>query len=91
MPAFLRVLTTVGTAAMLWVGGSIVRHGLEEVGFAAPAHLVHDIALAIGGPSPALQWVVTATLDGAAGLVLGLALLAVLRLAGAARAALTRG
>ncbi|MGE0622031.1 MAG: DUF808 domain-containing protein [Pseudomonadales bacterium] len=32
MPAFLEVLTVVGTAAMLWVGGGIVLHGIEHYG-----------------------------------------------------------
>lgn len=33
MPGFLEMLTVVGTAAMLWVGGGIVLHGLEHYGF----------------------------------------------------------
>ncbi|MDG1067913.1 MAG: DUF808 domain-containing protein, partial [Sulfitobacter sp.] len=44
MPKFLKLLTVVGTAAMLWVGGSIIVHGLEEIGFGAPAHIIHAIA-----------------------------------------------
>lgn len=79
MPGFLKVLTTVGTAAMLWVGGSIVLHGLEELGFAAPAHLIHDIAAAIGAMLPqatgAITWIATAAMDGILGLILGLALI----------------
>src|SRR5690606_2516598 len=32
MPKLLAVLSFVGTIAMLWVGGGIVLHGLEELG-----------------------------------------------------------
>ena len=79
MPGFLKALTTVGTAAMLWVGGSIVLHGLEELGFAAPAHVIHDIAVALGAMVPqaagAVTWTATAAMDGVLGLVLGLLLI----------------
>lgn len=79
MPGFLKALTTVGTAAMLWVGGSIVLHGLEELGFAAPAHIIHDIAVALGAMVPqaagAVTWTATAAMDGVLGLALGLLLI----------------
>lgn len=32
MPYFLQALSAVGTAAMLWVGGGIIIHGVEEFG-----------------------------------------------------------
>src|SRR4029077_9258559 len=32
MPVFLTILSVVGTAAMIWVGGGIVLHGLEVYG-----------------------------------------------------------
>ena len=79
MPRFLSILTIVGTAAMLWVGGSIIVHGLETLGVAAPAHLVHDWSTALGQVAASLQglvqWLVTATLDGVFGLIVGLLLL----------------
>lgn len=80
MPGFLKGLTIVGTAAMLWVGGSIIVHGLEEVGFAGPAHLIHDAAYAVGHAVPAgwagfTEWLVKAAIDGVLGLVLGLMLI----------------
>jgi predicted DNA repair protein MutK len=74
MPAVLRGLTIVGTAAMLWVGGSILVHGAEELGVAAPAHVIHAVAEAVGGGSGLLEWVVTALLDAILGLAVGLAL-----------------
>tara|TARA_R110002049_G_scaffold262276_3_gene438363 strand:+ start:1889 stop:2854 length:966 start_codon:yes stop_codon:yes gene_type:complete len=80
MPGFLRLLTVVGTAAMLWVGGSIIVHGLEELGVAAPAHIIHDIAYAVGHSVPealtaATEWMTKAAIDGVFGLVLGLLLI----------------
>ena len=48
MPYFLSVLATVGTAAMLWVGGQIITHGLGQLGFVAPEHSIHESSLIVG-------------------------------------------
>ncbi|QKV18829.1 DUF808 domain-containing protein [Oricola thermophila] len=81
MPGFLKALTTIGTAAMLWVGGSIVVHGLESLGFAWLAHWIHDLAAAAGHAVPAVEgaveWAAKATMDGVLGLALGLLLIPV--------------
>jgi len=42
MPRLLTVLSVVGTIAMLWVGGGIILHGLEELGLGLLTHLAHD-------------------------------------------------
>jgi predicted DNA repair protein MutK len=74
-------LAVVGTGAMLWVGGSIILHGLDELGFGGPYHWIHDIAVAVGSAAPMasgfVEWLVTATFDGILGLLLGLALIPV--------------
>ncbi|NRQ17099.1 DUF808 domain-containing protein [Ensifer sesbaniae] len=44
MPAFLKVLAAIGTAAMLWVGGSILVHGMAQLGQAGPEHFIHDVS-----------------------------------------------
>ena len=80
MPGFLRLLTVVGTAAMLWVGGSIIIHGLEQIGFGWPEHAIHGVAASIGhlvpaGWAGATQWLAKAAIDGVLGLALGLALI----------------
>ncbi|MEM6940596.1 MAG: DUF808 domain-containing protein [Pseudomonadota bacterium] len=80
MPSFLKLLTIVGTAAMLWVGGSIIIHGLEQMGFGALEHLVHDIAHAAGdmvaeATAPVIEWLTKAVIDGILGLCLGLLLI----------------
>lgn len=82
MPGLLKTLTIVGTAAMLWVGGSIIIHGLEELGFGALGHWIHDLAYALGHAVPAnlegpVEWLTKATLDGIFGLLLGLLLIPV--------------
>lgn len=81
MPVFLQVLGVVGTAAMLWVGGGILLHGLEAYGVTAPGHLLHDTAAAVGRAVPAvggaLDWLVTAAGSAVVGLVVGAALIPV--------------
>jgi predicted DNA repair protein MutK len=80
MPGFLKLLTIIGTAAMLWVGGSIIIHGLEELGFAGPGHVIHDIAYAVGHAVPEAftgftEWFAKAAMDGVLGLALGMMLI----------------
>jgi predicted DNA repair protein MutK len=81
MPVFLKLLGTVGTAAMLWVGGGILLHGLEEYGLAWPGHALHDAAEAAGHAVPALggviAWLVTAAGSALAGLLAGAILIPV--------------
>lgn len=76
MPVVLRVLSVVGTLAMIWVGGGIVLHGLEAFGLGGPAHLVHGAGTAAGGGF--LGWTVEAALAGVAGLAVGAAAIPVL-------------
>jgi predicted DNA repair protein MutK len=47
VPKLLKGLSIIGTAAMLWVGGGILLHGLEELGAPLIPHLVHDTAYAV--------------------------------------------
>ncbi len=75
MPTVMTVIATVGTAAMLWVGGNIIVHGLEVLGWHWPYETIKGIAKSIGGESSFLNWLVTATLDGILGLALGLLLI----------------
>ncbi|MEI4470383.1 DUF808 domain-containing protein [Frigidibacter sp. MR17.24] len=79
MPAFMRVLTVVGTAAMIWVGGSIIVHGLESFGLTAPGHWIEHMAEVAsegaGGFAAAVHWTVTAFFDGILGIILGFVLI----------------
>lgn len=79
MPPLLSFLSTLGTAAMLWVGGQMVVHGAEVFGFAAPARAFEVWSEAVAHAVPVAQgavgWVVKAVLDGIVGLALGLAVM----------------
>ena len=69
VPPFLKILSVVGTVAMLWVGGGILVHGLHEFGFHAPGEIIHAVAEAVRGAVP-LAGDVLAWIAGAAGAAL---------------------
>lgn len=75
MPVLLAALATIGTAAMLWVGGGIILHGMEVFGLGWLTHLFHDIANTVGSWLPAaaaaISWIVNAMFAGIFGLALG--------------------
>ena len=76
MPWLLAGLSGVGTAAMIWVGGGIVLHGLESFGLRAPAELIHDLQARAAqglsaGWSGIVDWTVGAAGSGIFGLVVG--------------------
>lgn len=79
MPKVMLIISTVGTAAMLWVGGSIIVHGLRDLGWSLPYETIHHLAESVSHSltvAPAfVAWLVTATLDGIIGLIWGLMLI----------------
>ncbi len=80
MPTVMKTLSIVGTAAMLWVGGSIVIHGMEVLGFGWLGHHIHDWAYAVGHSvsaqwEAAAEWIAKATMDGIFGLAWGMVLI----------------
>jgi uncharacterized protein len=81
MPVLLTFLSIVGTLAMLWVGGSIVIHGMEELGWDWLGHHIHDLAHVVAVASPVVtgfvEWFAKAAMDGVFGLALGLLLIPV--------------
>lgn len=75
MPWLLKALSTIGTVAMLWVGGGIILHGLEELGVHGPAewahniqHLVEEATGPLGG---ILGWATYAAISALVGLIVG--------------------
>lgn len=60
MPKLLSALSTIGIAAMLWVGGQIIVHGVN----------IHPAEM-LGLHGGALAWLVDAALSGVFGLLLG--------------------
>ena len=75
MPLLLTILSVVGTAAMIWVGGGIVLHGLELYGPPSIRSMVHaatETAVHALPSSPgAVEWIVHAAISGVLGLVIG--------------------
>ena len=76
MPKLLAVLSTVGTAAMVWVGGHILLVGASELGWKSPYDFVHtledpvhDVAV-VGG---VLSWLINTAASAAVGLIVGFA------------------
>jgi uncharacterized protein len=78
MPILLAVLSVVGTAAMLWVGGGIVLHGLHELGVHGPSELAHAVGHALAGMGGALGSLLDWLGYAGASLLFGLAIGAVL-------------
>jgi predicted DNA repair protein MutK len=81
MPRVMAALSVIGIAAMIWVGGGIIVHGLEVFGLTAIAHLIHDAAAAAGHAAGTLagivEWLVGALGYGLFGLVIGAVIVAV--------------
>ncbi|MFW2828670.1 DUF808 domain-containing protein [Sphingomonas sp. ID0503] len=69
MPIVMNAISVIGTAAMIWVGGGIIVHGLEVLGLHEPAGTLHHWSHAAGGGL--LGWLVTAIGSGVVGLLLG--------------------
>ncbi len=75
MPALLAVITVVGTAAMLWVGGHILLVGADDLGWHAPYGLVHDLEVAVrdatGAAGAVLGWLTNTLGSAVAGALVG--------------------
>ncbi|WP_326547653.1 DUF808 domain-containing protein [Mycolicibacterium sp. ND9-15] len=80
MPKLLTALSTVGTVAMLWVGGHILLVGSNELGWHLPYSLVHHLEElvyhAVGGIGGVLAWLVNTAASALIGLVVGAIVLA---------------
>jgi predicted DNA repair protein MutK len=75
MPGFLTLLGAVGTAAMIWVGGSIIVHGLEAYNLHTVGHAIDSMAEVAARALPfvagAAKWTVETLLAGIIGLLVG--------------------
>ena len=83
VPKLLKALSAIGVIAMLWVGGGILLHGMEELGFEALPHTVHDVAdrIASGfGPIGGLvEWLAGAIGASIVGMLVGIVIVAIVR------------
>jgi uncharacterized protein len=83
MPKLLAALALIGTAAMLWVGGQIVLHGLDDYGLGQAYHALHHFAEGIAGPLPLAglwEWLINTSGQAVFGLLLGGLIVAALHL-----------
>jgi predicted DNA repair protein MutK len=78
MPKLLAVISTVGVAAMLWVGGHILMVGADELGWHAPYDLVHHLEHAVkhalhgaGSLAGILGWLTNTIASAIIGLIVG--------------------
>ena len=74
MPKLLAVLSVVGTAAMVWVGGHILLVGADELGWHGPYDLVHrleDPVHDVAGIGGVLAWLVNTLASAIVGLAVG--------------------
>ena len=82
MPVLLSVISTVGVAAMLWVGGHIIVVGLDDLGWHAPYelvhHLEHEVEHAVHTMSSALGWLTNTVASAILGIVVGAIVVAVM-------------
>ena len=90
MPTLLAALALIGTAAMLWVGGQIVLHGLDEYGLGQAYHALHHFAAGIAGPLPVAglwEWLINTSGQAIVGLALGGLIVAAMHLVPGKKAA----
>lgn len=88
MPKLLAALATIGTAAMIWVGGHILLNGTDELGWHGPYDFVHSLETRvhdIAGIGGVLSWVVNTLASALIGLAVGFVLVAVITRVKAAR------
>ena len=81
MPMVLTALATIGTLAMLWVGGGILVHGLHEFHLDLLPGLIESLGHAAGQVpliGPVTAWLATAAASAIVGLVTGGVIVAIL-------------
>jgi predicted DNA repair protein MutK len=84
MPPLLTGLTLVGTAAMLWVGGGIIVHGLETYHFSPIPHWAENFSHWAGtapGVGPAAAWLAFAAASALVGMIVGAMIVGVMHFA----------
>jgi hypothetical protein len=84
MPVLLKALSIIGTAAMIWVGGGIIVHGLHVFHLTPIPYWVEHSAEVAGHAVPfaqgAVTWIVGAIGSGIVGLIVGGIIVAVLHM-----------
>ena len=81
MPKVLTILSVVGTAAMLWVGGHILVVGTHELGWDGLYDIVHDLedgVKDVGDIGGVLAWLVNTALSAVVGFIAGMIIVAIM-------------
>ena len=82
MPAVFRVISVIGTVAMLWVGGHLVLANLGAVGLVGITDFVHGIEHLLEPLGGFVVWFGDTLMSAIAGLVLGLVIVGIVLLIG---------
>lgn len=82
MPHVFRVISVVGTVAMLWVGGHLVVVNLGEVGLHAPADLLHGVDELLASFGGFVVWLGNTLMSAVAGVLIGLVVVGAVLLVG---------
>jgi predicted DNA repair protein MutK len=81
MPGLLAVISTVGVAAMLWVGGHILLVGVDDLGWHALYDLVHHweegVEDALGSVGGVAAWLTNTAASAVLGVIVGAVVLAI--------------
>ncbi|RJG56574.1 DUF808 domain-containing protein [Sphingobium terrigena] len=72
MPVIMSVLGVIGTAAMLWVGGGLIVHGLHEFHWDMIPDTIHHAAQGAASALPAIGPLVDWTVNAIGGAIVGL-------------------
>ena len=95
MPILLRVLSVVGVAAMLWVGGHILLVGTDDLGWHALYELVHHAEEVVREAAPALggflAWLTNTAASAVIGVLVGAVAVTVWHLLPVGRSSETAG
>jgi len=82
MPAVFRVISVVGTVAMLWVGGHLVLANLGEVGLTVTTDLLHGVEHLLEPLGVVIVWIGDTIVSAIAGFLVGIVVVGVVLLIG---------
>ena len=82
MPAVFRVISVIGTVAMLWVGGHLLLVNLGEVGLTPITDVVHGVEHLLEPLGAVVVWLGETLISAIAGLAVGLIIVGVVLLIG---------
>lgn len=80
MPAVFRVISVIGTVAMLWVGGHLILQNLGEAGWQLPIELLHAAESAVHSFGEVVTWLVETAISAVFGVIWGLIVVLVVKL-----------